>query len=98
MKKIRFGSFPLISVPRQDRDCIDKYSIKNYSDLITLNSAVRSSSDAADKYITPYSIYKYFKNPQLLEALSNSGKKASASKSWCTRVSSILSQSEIACL
>ncbi len=74
MKKIRFGSFPLISVPRQDRDCIDKYSIKNYSDLITLNSAVRSSSDAADKYITPYSIYKYFKNPQLLESLSNSGK------------------------
>ena len=74
MKKIRFGSFPLIDVPRQDRDCIDKYSIKNYSDLITLNSAVRSSSDSADKYITPYSIYKYFKNPQLLDALSNSGK------------------------
>lgn len=73
MKKIRFGSFPLISVPRQDRDCIDKYSIKNYSDLITLNSAVRSSSEAVDKYITPYSIYKYFKNPQLLDALSNSG-------------------------
>ena len=75
MKKIRFGSFPLISVSREDRDCIDKYSIKNYSDLITLNSAVKSSSDTIDKYITPYSIYKYFKNPALMESLSSGSGK-----------------------
>jgi hypothetical protein len=70
MKKIKFGSFPLISIPKDDRDCVDKYSIKNYSDLITLNSAVKSSMSAADKYVTPYSIYKYFKNPSIVEQLS----------------------------
>ena len=75
MKKIKFGSFPLISMPRKDRDCIDKYCIKNYADLITLNSAVKGLSDTSDKYITPYAIYKYFKNPQLSEALSNSSDK-----------------------
>ena len=50
MKKIKFGSFPLISMPRKDRDCIDKYCIKNYADLITLNSAVKGLSDTSDKY------------------------------------------------
>ena len=75
MKKIKFGSFPLISVPRKDRDCIDKYCIKNYADLITLNSAVKSASELVDKYITPYAIYKYFKNPSLNEALSNNNGK-----------------------
>lgn len=71
MKKIKFGSFPLISVPRKDRDCIDKYCIKNYADLITLNSAVNSVNDSVDKYITPYTIYKYFKNPSINEKLSS---------------------------
>ena len=71
MKKIKFGSFPLISVPRKDRDCIDKYCIKNYADLITLNSAVNSVNDSVDKYITPYTIYKYFKNPSINEKLSH---------------------------
>jgi len=61
MKKIKFGSFPLIKMTRKDRNCVDRYSIKNYADLITLNSAVKSNSATVDKYITPYAVYKYFK-------------------------------------
>ena len=61
MKKISFGSFPLIDMNHSDRKCIDKYSIKNYADLITLNSQIGHISNDVDQYVTPDIILKYFK-------------------------------------
>ena len=61
MKKIKFGSFPLIDMSKQDRQCIDSYSIKNYADLITLTSSINATTKSLDKYITPNVISKFFK-------------------------------------
>ncbi|MFA7127955.1 MAG: hypothetical protein WC136_02165, partial [Sphaerochaeta sp.] len=62
MKKISFGSFPLIDMNHSDRKCIDKYSMKSYADLITLNSQIGHISNDVDQYVTPDIILKYFKN------------------------------------
>jgi len=61
MKNIRFGSFPIVDTDPDERKCIDNYSIKSFADLITMNTQMKSSSDA-QQYITPDVILKYFKN------------------------------------
>jgi hypothetical protein len=48
---------------KQDRHCIDNYSIKNFADLITLNTQMTHIQSDTQKYITPDVIMKYFNNP-----------------------------------
>ena len=61
MKKLKFGSFPLVSIRPEDRECIDSYCIKNYADLITYNTQLKSVNRSVKRYITPETIRKYFK-------------------------------------
>ena len=62
MKKIKFGSFPLISIPEEEQNCIDNYSIKAYADLITMSTQMRRNDSDTQSYITPDVILKYFKS------------------------------------
>lgn len=80
MKKISFGSFPLIDMNHSDRKCIDKYSIKNYADLITLNSQIGHISSDVDQYVTPDIILKYFKNTSSQNNELNGDVKSAAYK------------------
>lgn len=72
MKKIKFGSFPLIDLSKEDRHCIDNYSIKNFADLITLNTQMTHIQSDTLRYITPDVIMKYFNNP-ISETASSTG-------------------------
>jgi len=65
MKKISFGSFPLIDMSQSDRHCIDTYSIKSFADLITMNTQMKSTQSDLEKYITPDVILKYFKSNRI---------------------------------
>ncbi len=71
MKKISFGSFPLVDVDPQDRQCVDNYSIKSFADLITMNTQMTQSASDAEQYITPDVILKYFKSPTSLDNAKN---------------------------
>ena len=62
MKKIKFGSFPLVDMAQHERQCIDNYCIKSFADLITMNTQMKSTSRDVQKYITPDVILKYFKS------------------------------------
>lgn len=77
MKKIKFGSFPLIELDPRERKCIDNYSIKSFADLITMNTQMRKTSNDIQQYITPDVILKYFKNNKILPSkeLSNEDMK-----------------------
>lgn len=59
MKKIRFGSFPLVEVNKGDRRCLDKYLIKNFSDNISISDAMRNLNLTKNlMYITPDSLMR----------------------------------------
>lgn len=59
MKKIRFGSFPLTEIHKNDRRCLDKYLIKNFSDNISISDAMRNLNITKDlMYITPDSLMR----------------------------------------
>ncbi len=62
MKKIRFGSFPLISLPSRERQCLDSYLIKSFADKIAISSTLGTVAKTERVYITPNLIRKYFKN------------------------------------
>lgn len=62
MKKIRFGSFPLISLPARERQCLDSYLIKSFADKIAISSTLGTISRTERVYITPNLIRKYFKD------------------------------------
>lgn len=62
MKKIKFGSFPIVDIDAKERKCIDNYSIKSFADLITMNTQMRRTSNDIQQYITPDVILKYFKS------------------------------------
>jgi len=62
MKKIKFGSFPFVSIQKSNRMCIDSFSMKNFSALITMNTSMGGIRSDVQKYITPDIIMKYFKN------------------------------------
>lgn len=64
MKKIKFGCFPMISIKKEDRMCIDTYSIKNYADLIASTTQLANISTDTKKYITPDAILRYFKTEE----------------------------------
>lgn len=54
---------PLIDMSKEDRHCVDNYSIKNFADLITLNTQMTHIQSDTVKYITPDVIMKYFNSP-----------------------------------
>jgi len=59
MRKISFGSFPLIEVRKEDRRCLDQYLIKTFSDNISISDAIRNLSVTKNlMYITPDAIMK----------------------------------------
>ena len=72
MKKIRFGSFPLVELAPKERKCVDNYSIKSFADLITMNTQMSRTSNDVQQYITPDVILKYFKNNTILPSKDNS--------------------------
>ena len=43
----------MVEIDKKEQQCIDNYMIKNYADLITLNTQMQGISDKIDKYITP---------------------------------------------
>jgi len=59
MKKISFGSFPLSSIRKDDRKCLDRYLIKTFSDNISVSDAMRNLSKVKNlMYITPDTLMK----------------------------------------
>jgi len=59
MRKISFGSFPLVEVRKEDRRCLDQYLIKTFSDNISISDAIRNLSVTKNLlYITPDAIMK----------------------------------------
>jgi len=52
MKKINFGSFPLIDIDPNERQCIDKYMIKNFADLLQINT-FNNTMKKEMNFITP---------------------------------------------
>jgi len=64
MKKIKFGSFPVSSISKSNRQCIDTFCMKNFASLITMSTAMGNIENDINKYITPDIIMKYFKNPE----------------------------------
>jgi len=64
MKKIKFGSFPVSSISKSNRQCIDTFCMKNFASLITMSTAMGNIENDVNRYITPDIIMKYFKNPE----------------------------------
>jgi hypothetical protein len=62
MKKIRFGSFPVISMKANERKCLDTYLIKSFADKIAISSTLGSISQTERAFITPALIRDYFKS------------------------------------
>ena len=67
MKKIRFGSFPVVSMKKNEQHCLDSYLIKTFADKIAITSALGTISKTERAFITPSLIRKYFKSGQVLE-------------------------------
>jgi len=61
MKKIRFGSFPLVEIPKKERRCLDRYLIKNFSDNISISDAMRNLNVTKNLlYVSPDYLIKHF--------------------------------------
>jgi len=54
MKLIRFGSFPLVQIRKEEHECLDKYLLKHFSDSISFSNAITNLSIMKNTfYITP---------------------------------------------
>lgn len=62
LKKIRFGSFPLIKMNKKDRNCLDSYLIKSFANKIAITTALGNINKSEKNYISPYIISKFFKS------------------------------------
>ncbi|RLA81939.1 MAG: hypothetical protein DRG78_08415, partial [Epsilonproteobacteria bacterium] len=80
MKNIKFSSFPLVDIDDEEKSCIDTYSIKNFADLITMNTQLRSTSADINQYITPDVVMKYFNDPSINQSLNASHMEGSKQK------------------
>jgi hypothetical protein len=54
MKLVRFGSFPLVQIRKEEHECLDKYLLKHFSDTISFSNAITNLSIMKNTfYITP---------------------------------------------
>jgi len=57
MKLIRFGSFPLVQIKKEEHKCLDNYLLKHFSDSISFSNAITNLSIMQNTfYITPEKI------------------------------------------
>ncbi len=71
LKKIRFGSFPLVDMNERTRYCLDSYLIKSFADKIAISSTLGTISRTERAFITPNLIRKYFTNELYENSLIN---------------------------
>lgn len=73
LKKIRFGSFPLVDMNERTRYCLDSYLIKSFADKIAISSTLGTISKTERAFITPTLIRKYFSNELYESTVDNQG-------------------------
>jgi len=59
MKQVKFGSFPLAEIRKEERICLDKYLLKHFSDNISFSDTIINLSVSKDTfYISPQTIVR----------------------------------------
>lgn len=63
MKLIRFGSFPLVQIKKEEHNCLDNYLLKHFSDSISFSNAITNLSIMQNTfYITPEKVITALSN------------------------------------
>jgi len=72
MKLIRFGSFPLVQIRKEEHECLDKYLLKHFSDSISFSNAITNLSIMKNTfYITPEKVIASMANNNMNNAKAN---------------------------